>query len=99
MRTLENSSLPHSEMAFAFIASAKADTGSFALKLANTVRMGVATVRANWSVWPKHALDIVEGGLLILKTRFVERWIGHGSFPLRPRHYHRRFIMSSVMSP
>ncbi len=78
VRTLEDSSLSHSELTTAVIANVKAKASGIAMHLANTFRITISTVRANWAVRPKLALDIRESGSFIVEAGIIKGGLGHG---------------------
>lgn len=79
MGRLKYGSLPYGEWLAAFLAIVKAKAGGLAVHLGNSLRIGVAAVRAIWASWPKPALDIRESCLLVLKAGIVESGVGHGN--------------------
>jgi hypothetical protein len=78
VRTLKDGSLPNGELPLTFVAIVKAKTGRLTLHLADALRVGIATVRANWTVRPKLALDIRESGGFVVEAGIVKSGLGHG---------------------
>ena len=78
VRALKDSSLSNGELPLAFVAIVKAKASCVALHLAEALRVSIATVRANWPVWPKLALDIRESGGFIVEAGIVKGGFGHG---------------------
>jgi len=78
VRRLKNSALTHGKRLTAFVAVVKAKAGCLAFHLTNALRVSIATVRANWAVRPKLALDIREGGGFIVKVDVIKSRLGHG---------------------
>jgi len=86
VRTLEDGSLPHSELPTAVIANVKAKASSLALHLTNSLRVGVAAVRANGTVRPELAFDIRKSGGFVIEAGVVESGLGHGGISYGHNH-------------
>lgn len=77
VRGLEDRPLAHRERLAALIAFAKAETGGLAGKLADALGIGIATMRAAWTMRPKLAFDVSESGGFGLELRGIENGICH----------------------
>ena len=89
MGTLKDGSLFYGELPLALIALAKSKASGLAFHLSNAVGVGIATMRANWTVRPKPALNIRESGFLADEVGGVENGSGHGKSPMTKTYIKR----------
>lgn len=82
----------------ASVALAETDPGSLALKASNPAAIGVLTVRANGTVWPKLRFDVSEGRFFVVKPGVGMDRLGHGLAPMAKTESNS-MGMSSEASP
>jgi hypothetical protein len=63
--TLKDGPLSDGELPLALVALVKAKASSLAFHLASALSVGIAAMRANWTIWPKPTLDIRESSFLV----------------------------------
>jgi len=82
MAVLKYRAHPHRERLAAGVAFAETGPGRLALKPPNLGRIGIAAMRANRAVRPKLGFDVIESGLLVVKSFSGKDRFGHGLSPM-----------------
>jgi hypothetical protein len=74
---LKNATYADSERLPTGVAFPQSRTAAFAIQATDPSMIGIATMRANWPVWPQISLDIGESGIFVVEMRGGKYWLSH----------------------